>query len=649
MNLLAKLDALDAEWLDWPESHDDASPFDFAVWRGRLFVGFTYRSRYVTAPASIIHGGIAHGRLVYTKDERKRIKTEPHDPSLIAASNGRVESMPRNRNVQWKPRHEKRVVEYYPLRNEIRRTPAKEFFGIPLFDRGSFKNSAVDELAEKLDKDDIEIREWLGWLVGKAIYKGSVLLATWQYGNVGNASPTVTRPAPPHERLWAAARPSDKIRTEQAFRLADGSLHCFPLAILPWGAHCKHLPWVNRDAVEVEKNAKRYRLRLNAAANRYDDLLRWNGKATCGFDITYTQAAQRGGQDKLLGREPTDRDPVGCDGYLTKNGNENGEDWKDAWQDYRLPLLLWVLVHQPPWFILSVLRKPAALFSLYGTSPYLIPTEGKRFSIPPRWYAHLEGVQEESAYYSVGKVTVRNRFLSERDVLKDETSERNKNLESARPAYEFPEAEMLSRKEELEYFRRWESDGDPEAANAIYEAHRPLFINIAKQYATGDLTVEDLLVDGYTGEKNEKTGRHRTGLFCCLENYDPFRGRISTFLTEPFEWACADSRRRHRIRKRQEHASLNAPIGGDNEDGEGGDTWQDMAVAEVSDGEEYDEQHQARLAALKECLTEQERQVLILRHVDGHSRREVAEACGITQDKVRWIETKATALANPKN
>ena len=53
MNLIAKL--------------DDASPYDFTVWRGRLFVGFTYRGRYVTASASIIHGGIAHGQFAFTR------------------------------------------------------------------------------------------------------------------------------------------------------------------------------------------------------------------------------------------------------------------------------------------------------------------------------------------------------------------------------------------------------------------------------------------------------------------------------------------------------------------------------------------------------------------------------------------------------
>ena len=68
MNLIAKIDAVESdEWIDWPKS-DDPSPYAFTVWCGRLFVGFTYRGRYVTAPASIIHGGIAHGHFLYTKE-----------------------------------------------------------------------------------------------------------------------------------------------------------------------------------------------------------------------------------------------------------------------------------------------------------------------------------------------------------------------------------------------------------------------------------------------------------------------------------------------------------------------------------------------------------------------------------------------------
>jgi len=77
VNLIAKIDGIDAdEWIDWPESDDDASPYDFTVWNGLLFVGRTYRGRTIFAPASIIHGGIADGRFLYTKDPRKRVRPD---------------------------------------------------------------------------------------------------------------------------------------------------------------------------------------------------------------------------------------------------------------------------------------------------------------------------------------------------------------------------------------------------------------------------------------------------------------------------------------------------------------------------------------------------------------------------------------------
>src|SRR5262245_51974985 len=105
------------------------SCYNFVIAQGRIIVGFGYRGRIITAPVSVIIGGIAHGRHVYTKDERKRIKKEPKDASLIASSNGRVETMPCARNFLSRPWHEKK-------------------FGKPAFDLWWFKNSASDELGE---------------------------------------------------------------------------------------------------------------------------------------------------------------------------------------------------------------------------------------------------------------------------------------------------------------------------------------------------------------------------------------------------------------------------------------------------------------------------------------------------------------------
>ena len=263
--------------------------YNFVIAHGRIIVGLTYRGRIITAPVSIILGGIDHGRYVYTKDERKRIKTEPPDLSRIKLLNGRVEYLfaTRNRNVLSRPRHEKRVVPWYPLRNQGKhRTPTKDFFGKPKFDGYWFKNDAIDRLAAIEEGHQSEVREWYKFLCNSASYKGTALPAEWQGANVGNASPTVRGAAPSREQLDRIARPSDPITTEQSFTLTDGSLHSFPLAVFPWGAHGKHRPWINRDAAEVKESAHRYSRRLDGAKKGYGDLLRWQGKNDYASDIT---------------------------------------------------------------------------------------------------------------------------------------------------------------------------------------------------------------------------------------------------------------------------------------------------------------------------------------------------------------------------
>jgi hypothetical protein len=334
-------------WLDWPES-DDASPYDFTVWHGRIFVGFNYRRRIVTAPASIIHGGIAHGQFVYTKDERKRVKIEPPDLSLIASTNGRVRENPRNRNVLWKPQHEKRQVNWNPFREGVRifrhdiirggigitqiRTTPKGLIGDPEFERwlrrcGWVTVLPAGEFSGEPTFDKGRFRRHRGyfkntWQISKDLFHdnrpskttGDSFLATWQYGEVGNASPAVNhKPGTDLSRqeLDRIARPSDSVRTEQTFKLSDGSLYCFPLAVLPWNTHAKHIVWnwkKHWDADQArfdEENARRYRRRLDHSAKRYDDLLRWNGKAKCKFDETYAQASGREWDERLFGREPS--------------------------------------------------------------------------------------------------------------------------------------------------------------------------------------------------------------------------------------------------------------------------------------------------------------------------------------------------------
>src|SRR5262245_57355110 len=78
---------------------------------------------YGPVASLIIVGGLLHGRYVHSGDQRKRVKKEPPDPTLISSGHGwrsigRDEAMPRARNVLYRPRYEKRVVEWKPLHNE---------------------------------------------------------------------------------------------------------------------------------------------------------------------------------------------------------------------------------------------------------------------------------------------------------------------------------------------------------------------------------------------------------------------------------------------------------------------------------------------------------------------------------------------------
>jgi hypothetical protein len=568
MNLIAKLDGIDAdEWIDWLPFDDTVARYNFTVATGRIPIIGRNGPAYIDAPR-VIMGGIAHGRLVYTKDERKRITKEPPDLSLIASSNGRVESMPRNRNVLSKPRHGED--------------------GVPRFDKGCFKR----------DKGDLKFVFLIGHIEEHLTTQrtGECFVATWQFQRVGNASPTVAHKVGTdlsREQLDRIARPSDRIRTEQSFKLADESLHCFPLAVLPWNAHAKHLPWVNRDAAEVERNAKRYRRRLDNAAKGYDDLLRWNGKCKCRFDETRTQAAWREQQERLFGRESSDEP----DGYLDKN---SGEDWKDAWQDYYVPALPWVLAFQPTWFFVGVLAP-------------LFPKAAARY-LPPSYYAHLEGTHDERAR------TIGNRCLSEEDVLSDEALGRKGGKRfSIRPRWydhclrrrkNVAAGKVLSDKAPVEARGGLNGKGrkserkrvtflEPDeilpaviaakqgiaARNKLIDHYRPGIATIAARYASAAIPAEDLINQAIIGTPSEN-GEVTNGLLYAIEKFDPENGGTwGAFMKGAIKWAILKY-----IEQQPKHISLtlNAKINPADDDDDAA-TWQDFVVVEGSDhGEEYE-------------------------------------------------------------
>jgi len=513
------------------------SRHDFVIAHGRVVIGFDSRGRIITAPADIVLGGVAHGRYVYTKDERKRIKREPSNPSLIKKLNGRLESFfGRSRNFLDRPQHERE-------------------YGKPKFDSYRFKNGAVypGELDQGLPA---EVVDWFKFLVSSDANKGAALQATWQGALVGNASPIVKHKVGTdlsRGQLDRIARPLD----------ANGR------AKLSWSSKSKHLPWVERSAEEVIENARRYGRRLAAARKGYDDLLRWNGKCTCDIDETYVQAAHRGAQEKLLGREPSGQpNDSGVDGYLDQNTRENCDgqltlafwpdgtlrarlSWERAWRDYRLPLLLWVLIHQPPSFILCMLWKPEALFSLCGTSTSLIPIDAQP---PISGRTYYEGIHDKITGSTIG-----NRVLAESDVLRDEALQQSRINDKRRKKGK-ARTTFLHEDEILPLVMAAKND-DVVARNRIILAFRPVMARIATQYATIATPAGELVTQAIIGTPSDG-GDITNGLLYAIDKFDPDNGgAFSSFVIAPITWAISKYAKQQRP-----HISINAQINNNNDD-----------------------------------------------------------------------------------
>jgi hypothetical protein len=95
VNLIAKLDGIDAdEWIDWLPFDDTVARYNFAVASGRIPIIGRNGPTYIDAPR-VIMSGIAHGRLVRAKDERKRFTKEPPDLSSMMGTKPALSSYER--------------------------------------------------------------------------------------------------------------------------------------------------------------------------------------------------------------------------------------------------------------------------------------------------------------------------------------------------------------------------------------------------------------------------------------------------------------------------------------------------------------------------------------------------------------------------
>ena len=189
----------------------------------------------------------------------------------------------------------------------------------------------------------------------------------------------------------------------------------------------------------------------------------------------------------------------------------------------------------------------------------------------------------------------------------------------------------LSAAEEREWLARY-AQGDPEARNVLIERNLRLVAHIIKKYYTQNADQEDLVSIG------------TIGLIKGVSSFDPTKGaRLATYAAR-----CVENEILMYFRSQKKSAqdvSLSDYI----ETGSDGAPLELMDV--VSEDQDLLEQISGRETAqllhkaVATCLTEQERQVIILRYgLDGKPplrQREVADCTGISRSYVSRIEKKA--------
>lgn len=189
----------------------------------------------------------------------------------------------------------------------------------------------------------------------------------------------------------------------------------------------------------------------------------------------------------------------------------------------------------------------------------------------------------------------------------------------------------LTAEEEREYLAR-SAEGDLEARNILIERNLRLVAHIMKKYYAVDSEQEDLISIG------------TIGLIKAISTFDASKGaRLATYAARCVENEILMYFRSQR--KSAQDVSLSDYI----ETGTDGTALSLMDV--VSQDADLFEQVTTREAVrqlrqvMETCLTEQERQVIVMRYgLDGsppQRQREVANACNISRSYVSRIEKRA--------
>lgn len=176
---------------------------------------------------------------------------------------------------------------------------------------------------------------------------------------------------------------------------------------------------------------------------------------------------------------------------------------------------------------------------------------------------------------------------------------------------------------------------DPEAAkeakDILIERNLRLVAHIAKKYQNVDEDMEDLISIGCIG------------LIKAIDSFDERKGRLATYACR-----CIDNELLMMLRgkkKRSREVSLFEPIGQDKEGNE-------IHLVDIIEQQQFDvveemeRNHNIKklLEYIQECLTEREKQILILRYgLDGKkelTQNDIGEMFGISRSYVSRIEKK---------
>ncbi len=186
--------------------------------------------------------------------------------------------------------------------------------------------------------------------------------------------------------------------------------------------------------------------------------------------------------------------------------------------------------------------------------------------------------------------------------------------------------------QEEQHYLQLASQGDLEARNILIERNLRLVAHIMKKYYTQTADQEDLISIG------------TIGLIKGITTFDPAKGaRLATYAAR-----CVENEILMYFRS-QKKSSQDVSLSDYIETGADGAALSLMDV--VSQDEDLLEQVSDREAirqvcrAVDTCLTDQERQVILLRYGLGGNppqrQREVAQICGISRSYVSRIEKRA--------